>query len=51
MKRHYKIVAVDFDGVIKPTEENNNYAPPAPECREVLRDLKNAGWKLILWTC
>lgn len=51
MKRRYKIIAVDFDGVIKPAVENNNYTPPEKACGEVLRDLKNNGWKIILWTC
>lgn len=51
MKRRYKIAAVDFDGVIKPTIENNKYLPPDPKCYDVLRDLKNNGWKLVLWTC
>lgn len=51
MKRQYKIAAVDFDGTIKPSEESNRYDPPSQECVETLRDLKAAGWKLILWTC
>ena len=51
MKRRYKIAAVDFDGTIKPAEENGKYPPPEPECRAVLRDLKKNGWKLVLWTC
>ena len=51
MKRRYKIAAIDFDGVIKPTEKSNKYDPPLLECIETLHDLKAAGWKLILWTC
>lgn len=51
MKRRYKIAAVDFDGTIKPAEESNKYPPPDPECYAVLSELKNSGWKLILWTC
>jgi hydroxymethylpyrimidine pyrophosphatase-like HAD family hydrolase len=51
MLRRYKIAAIDFDGVIKPTVEGNRYAPPTPECVETLRALKAAGWKLVLWTC
>lgn len=51
MKRKYKIVAIDFDGTIKPAEESNNYAPPSQACIDTLRDLKANGWKIILWTC
>ncbi|MBW2637896.1 MAG: hydrolase [Deltaproteobacteria bacterium] len=51
MKRRYKIAAIDFDGVIKPTIENNKYDPPTAECIETLKALKAAGWKLVLWTC
>jgi len=51
VKRRYKIATVDFDGVIKPAVESNKYPPPDPDCFDVLRDLKNNGWKLALWTC
>lgn len=51
VKRRYKIAAIDFDGVIKPTVESNKYEPPEPECIKTLHELKKAGWKLILWTC
>ena len=48
MKRRYKIAAIDFDGVIKPTEESNKYDPPLPECIETLHDLKAAGMFIAL---
>ena len=51
MKRRYKIAAVDFDGTIKPTIESNKYDPPTKECIETLHALKEAKWKLVLWTC
>jgi trehalose-6-phosphatase len=51
LKRLYKIAAIDFDGTIKPTVENNKYEPPTKECIETLRALKEAKWKLVLWTC
>ncbi len=51
MKRNYKIVAIDFDGTIKPTVQSNLYDPPTTECINTLRDLKENGWKLVLWTC
>jgi len=51
MKRNYKIVAIDFDGTIKPTIQSNLYEPPTSECIATLRALKDDGWKLVLWTC
>mgnify|MGYP000939219213 CR=1 FL=1 len=51
MKRKYKIAAIDFDGTIKPTEQSNLYEPPTVDCINTLKDLKDDGWKLVLWTC
>lgn len=45
------IIAIDFDGTIK---ENPNYlkmGKMADNCKEVLERLKEAGCRLILWTC
>lgn len=47
MKRKYKIAAIDFDGTIT----TNTTCHPAEGCEETLCELKDRGWKLILWTC
>jgi hypothetical protein len=44
------IISVDFDGTIV-EHDFPRIGKPLPEAFEVLRELKEAGFKLILWTC
>ena len=41
---------MDFDGTIV-EHDFPRIGRPLPEAFEVLKELKEAGWKLILWTC
>ena len=45
-----KIALVDFDGTIV-GHDFPRIGDPLPQAFEVLKELKDAGWKLILWTC
>lgn len=44
------VLSVDFDGTIV-EHRFPKIGKPLPHAFEVLRDLKKAGFKLILWTC
>jgi hypothetical protein len=44
------IIAVDFDGTIA-EHRYPGIGPPLPGAFEVLKELQQAGHKLILWTC
>ena len=46
----YKTIAVDFDGTIV-EDRYPDIGPLIPEARNVLRKYKDAGGKVILWTC
>ena len=45
-----KVAAIDFDGTIV-EHAFPKIGKPMPEAFEVLKELKAAGWRLILWTC
>lgn len=45
-----KVAVIDFDGTIV-EHCFPNIGNPLPEAFEVLKELKEAGWRLILWTC
>jgi predicted mannosyl-3-phosphoglycerate phosphatase (HAD superfamily) len=45
-----KVVLVDFDGTIV-EHRYPKIGTPLPNAFEVLKDLKMAGYKIILWTC
>lgn len=45
-----RCAVIDFDGTIV-KHEFPRIGPPLPGAFEVLKELKAAGWKLILWTC
>lgn len=45
-----KIVKIDFDGTIC-QHRFPAIGDPLPEAFEVMKELKEAGFKLILWTC
>lgn len=49
MKRD-PIACIDFDGTIV-EHAFPEIGEPLPGAFEVLRDMQQAGWKLILWTC
>lgn len=44
------IATIDFDGTIV-EHRYPDIGKPLPGAFEVLKDMKDAGWKLILWTC
>lgn len=44
------VAIIDFDGTIV-EHRFPEIGEPLPEAFEVLKELKEAGWKLILWTC
>lgn len=44
------IIAIDFDGTIV-EHAYPRIGEPLPDAFEVLKELKEAGYKLILWTC
>ena len=51
-----KIIAVDFDGTIAPGARDGSMLPALPNrtlkgAREGLQALKDAGWRIIIWTC
>lgn len=43
-------ITIDFDGTIV-EHKFPKIGDPLPLAFEVLKELKEAGWKLILWTC
>jgi histidinol phosphatase-like enzyme len=45
-----KIAILDFDGTIV-EHRYPDIGEPLPEAFEVIKELREAGWKLILWTC
>jgi hypothetical protein len=45
-----KIAIIDFDGTIC-EHRFPAIGPPLPEAFEVMKEMKSAGWKLILFTC
>lgn len=45
-----KIIAMDFDGTLC-KEEFPNIGEPISEMIELCKELKNRGYRLILWTC
>ena len=45
-----KIALIDFDGTVV-DHKFPNIGEPMPEAFDVLKAMKRAGWKLILWTC
>jgi len=46
------ILAIDFDGTIKKSNELNDYDSELNHgCKEILIRLKDKGCKFILWTC
>lgn len=45
-----KVALIDFDGTIC-KHEFPRIGEALPECFDVLKEMKAAGWKLILWTC
>ena len=55
LKKHTKspretILAVDFDGTVVP-HDFPNIGDPLDGAIQTLKDLKNAGYTLIMWTC
>jgi histidinol phosphatase-like enzyme len=50
MSKRKGAVIIDFDGTLV-EHEFPKIGEPFPEAFEVLKELKKAGWKLILWTC
>ena len=50
MGRGYKIIAVDFDGTLC-TDKYPEIGSPARGLINLLKSRKEAGDKLILWTC
>lgn len=49
-KKNNKVICVDFDGTIV-HHSFPRIGEPLPEAFEVLKELKAAGFRLILWTC
>jgi len=49
-KRMNKVILIDFDGTIV-KHAFPEIGEPMPMAFEVMKELKEAGWKLILWTC
>lgn len=45
-----KVATIDFDGTIV-EHRFPKIGKPLPQAFEVMKELKAAGWKLILWTC
>lgn len=45
-----RCAVIDFDGTIV-KHEFPKIGPTLPGAFEVMKELKEAGWKLILWTC
>jgi hypothetical protein len=45
-----KDIFVDFDGTICPNHNGDSYPPPSPECLEVLRELKRAGNRIVIYS-
>lgn len=45
-----KCAVIDFDGTIV-KHRFPQIGDPLPQAFEVMKELKEAGWKLILWTC
>tara|TARA_Y100000034_G_C6759113_1_gene337958 strand:- start:160 stop:588 length:429 start_codon:yes stop_codon:yes gene_type:complete len=45
-----RIAVIDFDGTIV-EHRFPAIGEPMPEAFEVMKELKEAGWALILWTC
>lgn len=45
-----RIAVIDFDGTIV-HHRFPAIGEPMPEAFEVMKELKEAGWMLILWTC
>jgi len=45
-----KVILIDFDGTIV-RGAFPEIGEPVPMAFEVMKELKEAGWKLILWTC
>jgi histidinol phosphatase-like enzyme len=45
-----KVILIDFDGTIV-RGAFPEIGKPMPMAFEVMKELKEAGWKLILWTC
>lgn len=43
-------ILIDFDGTIV-EHKFPKIGKPMPQAFEVLKELQEAGWKLILWTC
>ena len=46
----YKVIAVDFDGTIV-EDQYPQIGPLMPAAREVLRQYREMGGQIILWTC
>ena len=44
------VILIDFDGTVV-EHKFPHIGPPMPNAFEVLKELKEAGWKLVLWTC
>lgn len=45
-----KIVAVDFDGTICRSHDDGSMGEPLPGVRAKLYLLREAGWKIVIWT-
>lgn len=45
-----KIALIDFDGTIV-EHDFPKIGKPMPQAFEVMKEMKDKGWKLILWTC
>jgi histidinol phosphatase-like enzyme len=45
-----KSIFVDFDGTICPNKNGDDYAPPQPECIEVLKRLQAFGHTIVIYS-
>ena len=46
-----KVLALDMDGTLLEHEKYPRYGKPIPGWKEELEALRQAGWKIAIWTC
>lgn len=46
-----KVLALDLDGTLLEHETYPNYGAPIPGMKEEIEALRQAGWKVAIWTC
>jgi len=45
-----KTIYIDFDGTICPNKNGQEYAPPTQACLNTIKKLKEAGYKIVIYS-